>query len=100
PSANPGGVGRTSRTCEGFPMAVFVRASEAADSVLVVALPVSTPQAPPLYASTQLRERLANALPLVASVLLASTVFWMPLHTWSAQVFAILMLGLDRKSVV
>lgn len=47
---------------------------------------------PSLTAKSAWRERLANAAPLTLSILLASTVFWMPFQRTTASVFAVAML--------
>jgi len=50
---------------------------------------VHSPYIPTLNSRSQTRERLANALPLAASVLVISFIFWAPFHATTAAIFAV-----------
>ena len=85
PAANLGGVGRTSNRGL-FCMAILARRSPSA----ALAAP-STPFALSVTASSRVRERLWNLLPLTVSLLLASFVFWGPFY--AAWPFAVLSMA-------
>src|SRR5688500_6837727 len=80
-------------------MAVQARPRHVTTSPRPAPAAVLTP-VPQIAASTELRERLGNAVPLTLSLFMASLVFWAPLQSTTAVVFAFGMMAFYSYWVV